>query len=177
VNERAGEAGFTLIEMVLAMTILGLVIGAISAAMFLGLGTERDVQTRLSESNSANLLASYFGPDVQQSGPVAVAPAANDSPYCGASGGAVALLLPQNNNASSVSYFVDPTNPKILRRRTCAGGAPTSGAQGIAVVRNLSGPLVFPPPCGATCTKIQVTQLVGGKLPYTTTLTGSRRVQ
>jgi prepilin-type N-terminal cleavage/methylation domain-containing protein len=176
VNDRTGEAGFTLIEMVLAMSIAALVIGVLAAAMFLGLGTEHDVQTRLAESNSANLLASYFGPDMQQSGPVSIAPAASDAPYCGAAGGPVALLLPQNNNASSVSYFVDPTSPKVLRRRTCAGGAPTGPPSGIAVVRNLSATPAAPDCHGSTCT-IQVTQLVSGKLPYTTTLTGSRRVQ
>ncbi len=144
-NARTGEAGFTLIEMVLAMTIGGLVIGSLAAAMFLGLGTERSVQTRLAESNSANLLASYFAPDVQQSGPVTTAPTADDSPYCGAGGGPVALLLPQNNNTSSVSYFVDPTDPKILRRRTCAGGAadrPPRRAAGGAEPQQCTGGLL-----------------------------------
>jgi prepilin-type N-terminal cleavage/methylation domain-containing protein len=172
VNEQTGEAGFTLIEMVLTMTLLGLVVGAVSAAMFLGIGTERDVQTRLAESNSANLLASYFVPDVQQSGP----PSTNvsDGPYCGAAGGTVALLLPQNNNESSVSYFVDPANAKVLRRRTCTAGAPTGAPSGLAVVRNLSAPPTVS--CPTTCT-ITVSQSVAGKLPYTTTLTGSRRAQ
>jgi prepilin-type N-terminal cleavage/methylation domain-containing protein len=173
VNDRTGEAGFTLIEMVLTMTLLALIIAPLSAAIFLGLGTERDVQVRLAESNSANLLASYFGPDMQQSGPPS--PNGNDNAYCGAAGGPVLLLLPQNNNAGSVSYFVDPTNAKVLRRRTCAGGVPAGPTKGIAVVRNVSGPVQVSSPCTSTCI-LTLTQSVSGKQPYTTAVSGTRRI-
>jgi prepilin-type N-terminal cleavage/methylation domain-containing protein len=180
-DDRAGEGGFTLIEMVLTMTLLALVIAPLSAAIFLGLRTEADVRARLAESNSANLLASYFGPDVQQSLLVGVNTAESGT-VCGGGAMAVGLLLTWVPGESSVSYFVDPTNPKLLRRRTCSGGAVTGAPSGIPVIRNLTGVPSFACAPNADCSNWQsvsaaVSQLVSGKQPYTTNLQASRRIQ
>jgi prepilin-type N-terminal cleavage/methylation domain-containing protein len=169
-----GEGGFTLIEMVLTMTLLSLVIAPLSAAIFLGLRTETDVQARLAESNSANAAASYFATDLQQA-LLVVVDTSESAGVCGASAAPVKLLLTPPSLDSSVSYFVDPADPKILRRRTCAAGAVTGPPAGVPLMRNLSGaPAVT---CSTTGCTMQVGQQVQGLNPYSTTLIGTKRIQ
>jgi len=177
---RNDESGFTLIELVLVMTITALVITPIASAMFLGLRTEGDVQQRLSESNGAMQFSSYFGPDVQQALLVGVN-APESGTVCGAGAQTVGLLLTLVPGQSSVSYFVDPTNSAILRRRTCASGAVTGPPAGVPVIRNLSVAPTFACAPNADCSNAQtvsatVSQAVSGKNPYSTTVQASRRI-
>jgi hypothetical protein len=132
------------------------------------------VQARLAESNSANTAASYFATDLQQA--LLVGVDTNESAaVCGASAAPVKLLLTPPSLDSSVSYFVDPGDPKILRRRTCASGAVTGPPAGAPLIRNLSGtPIVQ---CSTSGCTVQVSQQVQGLNPYSTTLTGTKRIQ
>jgi len=80
-----------------------------------------------------------------------------------------------------VSYFVDPTNGSILRRRTCASGAVTGPPAGIPVIRNLSVAPTFSCAPNADCSNAQtvsatVSQAVSGKNPYSTTVQAARRI-
>lgn len=179
-NDRTGEAGFTLIEMVLVMAITMFVVVPMASAIVLGLRTESDVQARLSESNGAALFASYFGPDVQQTLVVGVN-TAESAAVCGGGAQNVALLLTQVPGESSVSYFVDPGNSKILRRKVCALGAVSGPADGIPVVRNLSAAPTFACSPNSDCSNwstvsATVSQAVNGGNPYSTTVQGAKRI-
>jgi Prokaryotic N-terminal methylation motif len=173
VNRPDPEGGFTLIEMILTMLLLLVVIAPISSAMFLGLHTEADVQTRLAESNGANIAASYFAGDVQQA--LLIATNTNESPACGGATGPVKLLLTQASLQSSVSYFVDPTDPTVLRRRACSNGAVVGPPTGVPVLHNLSS--VPDPQCNGVGCTWTLLQQVSGKSPYSTTLVGTKRIQ
>jgi prepilin-type N-terminal cleavage/methylation domain-containing protein len=177
---RSDESGFTLIELVLVMTITALVITPIASAMFLGLRTEGDVQQRLSESNGAMQFSSYFGPDVQQALLVGVNTAESGT-VCGANPLNVNLLLTLVPGQSSVSYYVDPANTKILRRRTCESGAVTGPPGGIPVIRNLAAAPTFVCSPNADCSNWQtvsatIQQAVSGNNPYNSTVQASRRI-
>ncbi len=177
---RAGEAGFTLLELMLVMTIMALIIPVLVSAILLGLRTETDVQARLAETNSAAQFQSYFGPDVQQALLVGINTAESGS-VCGAGAQDVALLLTLVPGQSSVSYAVDPSNSKVLRRRTCEGGTVTGPPVGIPVIRNLSAVPTFACAPNADCSNWQsvsatLTQLAGGTNGYSTTVQASRRI-
>jgi prepilin-type N-terminal cleavage/methylation domain-containing protein len=181
VTDRTGEAGFTLIEMLLTMTLLTLLIIPFSAGIYLGLHTEGDVQARLAESNSAGQFSSYFVPDVQQS-LVATLNGMESGVICGGAAQPVGLLLTLVPNASSVSYFVDPSDPTVLRRRACENGAVTGPPAGIPVIRHLSGSPLFSCAPNADCSSFEtvtasLAQLVAGKNPYTTSVSATRRIR
>ena len=59
------EHGLSLIELLIAISITGIIMGPIGFAIYFGLRSTADTQTRLIESNKANVFASYFAPDVQ----------------------------------------------------------------------------------------------------------------
>jgi hypothetical protein len=179
-----GEGGFTLPELVLTTTIMLLALAPITASIYLGMRTEDDVQTRLSQSNGAHLLNSYFTPDVQNSVAVGIG-APESGTICGAVAGPTQLLLTTEVGARSVSYFVDPANPKILRRRECAAGAPVGPPTGIPLARNLD-PAQAPtfgclpdPDCTAwTTVTANVHQIGGGgRNAYPTSLQATRRAR
>jgi len=178
---RDDERGFTLLELLITMVIMGLIITPIASAIVLGLRTETDVQARLAQSNSATLFQSYFGPDVQQS--VAVGIGVGESSACGTvSPATVNMLLTWIPGQSSVSYFVDPASPKVLRRRECAGGAVVGPVAGAPVIRNLDGAPVFGCPLAGDCTapswqivKATLAQRVGTNT-LTSTIQATRRI-
>jgi prepilin-type N-terminal cleavage/methylation domain-containing protein len=59
------ESGVTLIELLVAVSILGIVMTALSGALFVGLRTTRDTQTSLGQSNAEQLVSTYLTKDIQ----------------------------------------------------------------------------------------------------------------
>ncbi|HEY7106054.1 MAG TPA: prepilin-type N-terminal cleavage/methylation domain-containing protein [Acidimicrobiia bacterium] len=176
-RERArGEAGVTLTELLIAMMIAAIIIVPIGAAIFYGLRTTGATQTRVTESASANLMASYFVPDVQGAEDAALN-APEPSAACGASATTASLVL-VTSPTSSVSY-VQGTGPRAttLYRRTCSGGSTTGLAR---VAASLAQPPQFACDTG-TCASFHsiIATLVqgdsGGKNKYSTRLEALRR--
>lgn len=196
VLSRTGDDGFTLVELLISVAILGMVLAAISGVTFVAVGTAADADTRLSESNDLLLATTYFGDDVQGAQSVAV----GTTPRCGTDRTAVVEFVGQDFTDDStfatattvVTYVVrtgtDPqgtgqrgTGPR-LRRLACAVATatpayPLTPVTDVPVVRRLSttGPTVAcdPSPCG-TSAQVSLTVLEeSGGLAYT--LTGRRR--
>jgi prepilin-type N-terminal cleavage/methylation domain-containing protein len=59
------EAGVTLIELVLTLSIMGIVMVALTSALMLGFRTTRDSSTGLDQSNAEQLVNLYLTRDVQ----------------------------------------------------------------------------------------------------------------
>lgn len=62
------EGGFTLLEMVIAVVLLVLITGAISAAFISSLNATAATKTRVNETNDAQLIAGFFTRDAQAAG-------------------------------------------------------------------------------------------------------------
>ncbi len=58
------EHGFTLVEMLLTITILSLIIGVLTDTLILGLRTTGDTQTRIAQSDAQQFIAHYVSKDV-----------------------------------------------------------------------------------------------------------------
>jgi prepilin-type N-terminal cleavage/methylation domain-containing protein len=63
---RRPEGGFTLVEMLVAITILGIIMGAIGAMIITAFRTSTTVSDELSGSRGPKMVSRYWGPDVEQ---------------------------------------------------------------------------------------------------------------
>ena len=66
------DDGFTLIELIIVITIIPIVIAAISAAIITSFKDQDGIFNRLSDSHDAQLTAAYFVPDVESASVVSV---------------------------------------------------------------------------------------------------------
>jgi hypothetical protein len=137
-----GEAGISLVELLIAMTLTSILLVPITAAIYFGVRTTGDTVTRVGLSDSMNVLSAYFVPDVQQA--QSASTNVSDSDACGGGGSTVELLLTTGVEPStSISYVRGAgANANTLYRRLCAGGAVTSVAR---ISRSLNGTLDFHP--------------------------------
>jgi prepilin-type N-terminal cleavage/methylation domain-containing protein len=64
---RLNDKGFTLVELLMTVLILGIIISAVGTALFVGLRTTNLTTRRLAEAHDAQLITSYFVTDVESS--------------------------------------------------------------------------------------------------------------
>jgi hypothetical protein len=144
----AGESGVTLIEIVIAVGLLGVVIGPVTVGMIFGLAHSNGTRDRVADSASAQLVSTYLPGDIQSAATVATSGTAG----CAApvmAGDTVKLRLawsdPANAAATTtVLYFTRQEDSLLaLYRARCAGGATDVSK----LVHHLNGPGGFAVSC------------------------------
>ena len=150
-RERNRDRGVTLVELVIAITLLGVVGGAITGALYLGVKTTNNSSTRLDQSMTEMAVTRYLTGDILSAeGPVTVNGSDNTC-------GSASLKLYSRSDATKatkdtvVAWALVGTD---LVRRTCTGGTQTSEhviAKGVSAFT--------PGACAVSCTsnKISVT--------------------
>jgi prepilin-type N-terminal cleavage/methylation domain-containing protein len=111
------DHGFTLIELIVATSILGMVMAAAVAVLIVSVRTTTATQSRLSESHDAQITAAYFVNDVQ---------GAEQVTACGASAASF------SSQSRTIVYAA--TGGALHRQNTPAAGA----ADDVVVVHNLA---------------------------------------
>jgi hypothetical protein len=175
-----GEDGVTLQDILIAMALTGILMFTLVGIMFGAWHTLTGTEAHITQSNGATLVASYFGPDVQNA--ITVTPNATEGGNCPSPRTVDLLLTTSSDGASSVSYYRGSgANASVMYRRTCTGGTASSPAR---MARLLSGAPTFTcaPACDATWDTITGTFTQNdpqdptnvGK-QYTTTIEGTRR--
>jgi prepilin-type N-terminal cleavage/methylation domain-containing protein len=190
-NRRAGDDGFTLVELLISITVLGIVMAALGGVMTVTLKSASTANTRLTESNDLRRAATYFAADVQGARSVATA----TTPKCGTGAAKVVVEFLGQDFADTtpaitttvVSYVLravtdsDGTRQE-LRRLACTSTSATPTypltvpVSDIAVVRRVSTtlPVLTCLPACSTFTQVNlVVRETSGALVYT--LTGRRR--
>jgi len=141
-----GEAGFTLVELVVTIAILGIVMTPLAAAFVFGLRTSEESNNRVANANDAELLAIFFPPDVHAAGSAAgdVAVGAAAGTTCSGTPNVVTLTGRGQETSSSAqttwtsAYAVvagEAGGWRLIRARCIDGGPPAT----ITVARNLAG--------------------------------------
>jgi prepilin-type N-terminal cleavage/methylation domain-containing protein len=191
VLSRSGEAGFTLVELLVAVALVGMLLAGITGITFVAGATARSTTVRLDESNDLLRAATYFGDDVQGAQSVTV----GSPPLCGTDEEAVVEFTGQDFADTTlviattvVTYVVrgDATSeqdePLELHRLACRAATaspvfPLVPVTDVAVLRRL--PVGEPAascgdsPCGTGFSEVDLVVTRSGGLSFT--LTGRRR--
>ncbi|WP_436494771.1 PulJ/GspJ family protein [Actinokineospora sp. HUAS TT18] len=197
------EAGFTLVELLMAVVILSVITAPVAAMIISGFRNTTDSSNRMELSHDAQISATYFGHDVAGVGMRDYAAAAGaggvgfkpsiqlDAAYnaggyvCGTAAtppAKIRLLSDRWDNTGAtptmsvdvVAYYLSGTE---LHRIKCAGGVTD------IVVAHYVDPASLTVACGGTCTTAAVPQQVTlsftvakpGADPYPISLNGQRR--
>ncbi len=170
-----GDDGFTLIEMVMSVAILGIVSAALLGVMLQYLKTTSDTSARLNESTDQQFISTYWQDDVSSLGRQALAPPASftvsQSVFvgsagpggCGSSVGSVVVAFAWhefevnatnpdhawNTTPQEVAYVIPSGRPHVLQRLRCASGVARAPQ---TVAHNLETPPTIScnTSCGAT---------------------------
>lgn len=164
-----GEAGFTLVELIMTVTIIGIITLPLGNFMLSYLRNVPTSQSRISDSHDMQIAAAYVSNDVASTGvhtsytsvsatgqSVWVQGALPAAPYCGQSAGTTVLMLSWNtwsvagNGAGTfgpVSSVAYANAAGTLHRVYCATGASTT--TDATLVHGLSAATVT---CATSCT-------------------------
>ena len=124
------DAGFTLIELIVAIAIMPLVVGALAVGMLSVFSLQSSVSNRLGDSGDAEVTAAHFQTDVQGAALITTSnapsntPSANNPAVCGSGFQVLGLELGNNSEISYTTAATGKTNS--LSRNVCKGGMETS---------------------------------------------------
>lgn len=135
---RKSERGFTLVELLITLTILPLVVGALSLGLIAVFSLNSQTSHRLTDTADAQVVASIYQKDVQSAGYITTDSAS--SPQCGAGTGTQLLALESVPNQKTgdfqtvISYVsvpmgTGPTTTYSLERLYCTNGLTTPTSQ------------------------------------------------
>lgn len=186
------DDGFTLVELLVSVSILTVLLGAVSGSLYVALRTAASADQRLGESADELTATTYFGDDVHGARSVSV----GRTPRCGTDPAAVVEFVGLDFTDDASFIPITTAVSYVLRTVTAAGGtttrelhrlactAPTTAptyplvpATDVTVVRRLSSgaPTVScgSPGCAAFAQVSVTLRAESGNLTYT--LTGRRR--
>ncbi len=174
------EAGFTLVELLLAIVVMGMIMAPLTAGVIVGLRTTADANNRLAGSNDAQLLSIWLPPDVHsagnQAGDVVAAPTANTE----CSGVTNLLRLRWRETQSSTTTFIaayavqsNSGTWRLVRYSCVHAGAATTHV----IARNIAGSSAAT--VAVTGTRVELTVQTAGTATdpsgYTFKISGNRR--
>jgi len=136
-KSQQSDKGFTLVELLIVVTVLPLIVGAISLGLISVFSLQSGVSSRLSHTSDAQVVAANFQKDVQGASQLTTSSSSSVSPQCGVGIGTQLLGIEYANDVSTgnpqyvVSYREVPvtngsTTTNSLERFYCS----TSGTSG-----------------------------------------------
>ncbi len=97
------ESGFTLIELIVVVTVIPIILGGISAALISLLSLQNSVNNRVGDSNDVLVASTNFNRDVQSAVLMTTLPSTQTTAACGSTSATVTQILGLEWGANSVS--------------------------------------------------------------------------
>ena len=177
---RRDEGGFTLIEMLVVVVILGVIVGAIANVFLVSFRTTGATDDRIAQSHDAQLLSFWILTDLQSTTQSAITTSTTAATGCSGSPSDAnnVLRLGWTDLTSNTTYAADYRAEQVsgtwtLERYYCvAGQAPSS----FAVVHNLASPTSAAAAVTGSTVTVSVTTNTAGNRPFTFSVTGKSRV-
>ena len=133
------DRGFTLVELLIVVTIIPLIVGAITVGLLSVFSLQSSVASRISGSGDAQVISSTFVKDVQ--GATQITTLTSSTPQCGPAGASVTQLLglQLGSNQTVVSYD-SVVNGSItsLVRQYCSGGVMLTPSRTLTISNDLN---------------------------------------
>lgn len=174
-----GEHGFTLVELMLATVIMGIIVVPLTAGIIVGLRTTEQTRVRLKGSNDAQLLSVWFPPDVQSTGNQSGDVATTSNSECSGVSNVLRLQWRETQGSTTTTYRV-----AYATRTATSGGyelvryaCTNSGSASTHVVaRNLASASAVTISTSGTRISMTVTGAAAqNDTGYTFTVSGNRR--
>lgn len=163
------EGGFTLVEVLLAVTIMGVVVGALSLALIVAMRSTGAATERLGDSQSAQLLTKWFAGDVQQADAVdGVDTGPGTASGCAGADEGTNVVRFRTTTAPGTSYVsyrvVQVPDEWRLVRRSCVAGQPGDAVVAAHRLQNDAAAQA-----SVTPTQVTITVYVAGGYGYSST--------
>lgn len=173
-SRREGERGFTLLETLIAMAILGIIITVLYNSVIQGILTTSSTTALVGRTNVVAIASRYFAPDVQSSPTVPKAPGV---PSCG--GGTAAVEMGATTAPYQITYLVRAAgSDTALYRRVCNGAIQMSQIELGRTPNSVKSSFTASGGCSnptAACRSLTLTLHWSGP-DYTVSLQANRRV-
>jgi prepilin-type N-terminal cleavage/methylation domain-containing protein len=153
VTEPRRQLGFTLPEVIMAVTILGIIAASIGAIITAAFSATTGVQERYDASRAAKQASLYWTPDVQSAEQIDPGPVCSD----GDGPAPQALVTFRRTDFAEptaatgtdhlVTWWLDDTDPARVVRRACAGG----DVERTVITSQVAGPVAVED-CDDECT-------------------------
>ena len=167
------EAGFTLMEMLVCIAVLGIIMVPFARGMFFGYNTMSATTNRAKASLDSQFLTTTFPNDV-----ASAESALTTGISCTGVTGTAKLQLKSVDNTFNVVYGLSSTTPAVLTRYVCTSGAASSPVVLARDVKDSSSVTVTvtgSPFTKASMTVTEAKAATNDVTNYSFTVTGSRR--
>jgi prepilin-type N-terminal cleavage/methylation domain-containing protein len=167
------DAGFTLVELLVAIAILGIIIVPLAETIIVGLRTTTGAQQRLTESRGVLISAAFFANDVQSADPTGLT--VGSSARCGAGNAVVTMQWANDVSNSNIAAYViatDPSGTLLLQRRFCQNGTLLNTVTVAPDLAAVPPTVTCSPGCGSPRT---LTMTVTERTGYSYRVQGTRR--
>ena len=177
----AREGGFTLIEMLMAIVISGIILGPIAATLLVGLRTSDETSNRLVGSNDAQMLSVWLTPDVQSAGGQSGDVATSSNTDCSGISNVLRLRWRETSGTTTTTYHAayaisqSSGEWRLIRYLCVNSGSATTHV----VARNLASSTAASASANGTKVTVTVTEKSTPANPtgYTFTVSAHRRTQ
>ena len=142
------QSGFTLVELLVATVITGIIVGALGTAFIVSFRATDEAGERLAVANDLQLLTASFGSDVQSAD---VVRRTSTTPGCGPDTPVISMQWDDLGDIIRVSYVVDSSSSSTrLVRYECRGATTAQRVLADAIGSPVQAPDCDGTPCAAT---------------------------